>query len=72
MVSSIFKTATIVLAIISVICAGTSAGIVIWFKRKAKGTGNYVVMTLKIAICIIIFFLIFNTGFIIVFKHARF
>ncbi|XP_060594148.1 uncharacterized protein LOC132748517 [Ruditapes philippinarum] len=38
MVSSNFKTATIVLAIISVICAGTSAGIVIWFKRKAKGT----------------------------------
>ncbi|XP_060565945.1 uncharacterized protein LOC132724975 [Ruditapes philippinarum] len=36
--SSNFKTATIVLGIISVICIGTSAGIVIWFKRKAKGT----------------------------------
>ncbi|XP_060575973.1 uncharacterized protein LOC132733349 [Ruditapes philippinarum] len=38
MVSSNFKTVTIVLAIISVICAGTPACIVIWFKRKAKGT----------------------------------
>ncbi|XP_060575978.1 uncharacterized protein LOC132733354 [Ruditapes philippinarum] len=33
-----FKTATIIFGIISVICIGTSAGIVIWFKRKAKGT----------------------------------
>ncbi|XP_060565943.1 uncharacterized protein LOC132724974 [Ruditapes philippinarum] len=38
--SSDFKTATIVLGIISVICAGTSAGIVIWFKRKTKGTDS--------------------------------
>ncbi|XP_060576865.1 uncharacterized protein LOC132734171 [Ruditapes philippinarum] len=36
--SSDFKTATIILGIITVICIGTSAGIIIWFKRKTKGT----------------------------------
>jgi hypothetical protein len=70
--SSDFKTATIILGIITVICIGTSAGIIIWLKRKTKGTGNYVVMTSMIAICIITPFLIFHSVFIIGFKHLRF
>jgi hypothetical protein len=36
-----FTIATIILGIISVIGIGSSAGIVIWFKRTTKAIGNH-------------------------------